>query len=161
MSLFYQRKCFPDNFSCIPIGLQEDFEAWLEAGMKNLKRALDGKKVTAKSCVDSCTTNNQCGCKKNKSDVVGDGGDSCGPCNENEDDDNLSVRANLELSIKIFSARFVIRTGCIELDVQNKFEGYFNGIYFVDRFTIYFQNYMYFTVHFLKLFQIFKIVISI
>lgn len=63
-------------------GLQEDFETWLNAGMKNLKKVLDGKNVTVKSCEESC---DQCDCKKNKPESVGDGGDNCDSCSDGED----------------------------------------------------------------------------
>ncbi|XP_005100660.1 S-adenosyl-L-methionine-dependent tRNA 4-demethylwyosine synthase TYW1 [Aplysia californica] len=65
-------------------GLQEDFDAWLESGMKNLRRALNGRKVTVKSCEDSCTK--QCACKT-KPDAVDDasGEHKHGKCSSDEE----------------------------------------------------------------------------
>ncbi|RUS82372.1 hypothetical protein EGW08_009824, partial [Elysia chlorotica] len=63
--------------------LQEDFEAWLELSALNLKRAIEGRKVTAKGCESTCK--NQCSCKT-KTDG-GDGDEAAEACSSDEDSD--------------------------------------------------------------------------
>ncbi|GFS17632.1 NADPH--cytochrome P450 reductase [Elysia marginata] len=63
-------------------GLQEDFEAWLESSLLNLKRAIEGRKVTAKGCESTCEK--PCGCKtKKEGGAEGDG--TAGKCSSDED----------------------------------------------------------------------------
>ncbi|KAH9525495.1 S-adenosyl-L-methionine-dependent tRNA 4-demethylwyosine synthase [Bulinus truncatus] len=61
-------------------GLEEDFNAWLNDSLKNIKRAIEGRKVTAKNCEDTCTK--QCSCKTGKKD--GEAGD--GKCSSEEEE---------------------------------------------------------------------------
>ncbi|KAK6968706.1 S-adenosyl-L-methionine-dependent tRNA 4-demethylwyosine synthase, partial [Biomphalaria glabrata] len=61
-------------------GLEEDFNAWMEASLKSIKRAIHGRQVTAKNCEDTCTK--QCSCKTKKEN--GEAGD--GKCSSDEED---------------------------------------------------------------------------
>ncbi|XP_059163197.1 S-adenosyl-L-methionine-dependent tRNA 4-demethylwyosine synthase TYW1-like [Physella acuta] len=65
-------------------GLEEDFKAWLESSVKNLRRAIDGRKVTAKNCEDTCTK--QCSCKTKKE---GEGQGEAGGCSSDEEEDHV------------------------------------------------------------------------
>ncbi|GFO41183.1 S-adenosyl-l-methionine-dependent tRNA 4-demethylwyosine synthase [Plakobranchus ocellatus] len=67
-------------------GLQEDLEAWLESSLSNLKRAIEGRKVTAKACESTCKK--QCGCKTKKDGVEDGGGGKCSSDGDSNDDDD-------------------------------------------------------------------------
>uniref|UniRef100_A0A0B7A5C3 tRNA 4-demethylwyosine synthase (AdoMet-dependent) n=1 Tax=Arion vulgaris TaxID=1028688 RepID=A0A0B7A5C3_9EUPU len=75
-------------------GLQEDFNVWLESSMKNLRRAIRGREVTAKNCEDTCKKG--CSCKTDKN---GDG-DTGGKCSSDEEveDEVLSDDSEDDLS---------------------------------------------------------------
>ncbi|KAK3758165.1 hypothetical protein RRG08_060822 [Elysia crispata] len=62
-------------------GLQEDFEAWLESSLHNLKRAIEGRKVTAKGCKSTCKK--QCSSKTKKEGEEKD--EAGGKCSSDED----------------------------------------------------------------------------
>lgn len=66
-------------------GLQEDLEAWLESSKVNLKRAIEGRKVTAKSCKSNCK--NQCSSKTKKEAVDEGNADTGGKCSSVEGSD--------------------------------------------------------------------------
>ena len=84
--MYKTNTCICDLCSiCLPallfLGLQEDFEAWLESSLHNLKRAIEGRKVTAKGCKSTCKK--QCSSKTKKEGEEKD--EAGGKCSSDED----------------------------------------------------------------------------
>ena len=88
-------------------GLQEDFEAWLDSGVRNLTRCLKGKNVSIKVCEDGA--DKLCGCgekdkgkKSSENSVVAEEKEECsdGECSENEDAEDYYSDSEEEQSEK-------------------------------------------------------------